>query len=360
MTLQSGVTSGTTTFVVDTVAGLPGAFPFTVVIDFGVSGEEIVTVTNVASLTLTVTRGQDGTTATSHSAGAKLRHMMTARDLSEPQQHIAASAAVHGLAGTVVGTTDAQTLTNKTISGASNTITNVSGANITGANNVAKGVLPTDTLYNANVATVTNKSIDGGTNTITGITQAALPATSVSTTGTQTLTNKTINGSNNTLSNIAFPAITGVNAGVVTSVTGSFVPKSALPSDAVYNVDTGWLTGVSAATMNVNWSDAGCKFRVHNGVASLVVRVTRLNGPLVANTTTGNITDTTVCTIAAAQSANYPLDDVTGSFDYGVVPGSVGGMARLNTAGTFVVAQATPTGDINIGDSVRAYFTWLV
>jgi hypothetical protein len=38
--------------------------------------------------TLNVTRGQDGTTAQGHNLGAAVRHMITARDLQEPQDHI--------------------------------------------------------------------------------------------------------------------------------------------------------------------------------------------------------------------------------------------------------------------------------
>src|SRR3954454_25332052 len=46
--------------------------------------------------------------------------------------HIASTSGVHGVTGNVVGTTDTKTLTNKTISGASNTLSNIADAAITG------------------------------------------------------------------------------------------------------------------------------------------------------------------------------------------------------------------------------------
>lgn len=126
MQLVSPVTSVATTISVDAVGGLP-TVPFTLVLDPGQAPEEIVTVTGVSGTTLTVTRAQDGTSAVAHSAGAGVRHMFTARDATEFQAHMDATAEVHGLgAGAdLVGTTTAQTLTGKTIDGDNNTVTDL-------------------------------------------------------------------------------------------------------------------------------------------------------------------------------------------------------------------------------------------
>lgn len=67
--------------------------------------------------------------------------------------HSASSAGVHGVTGNVVGTTDAQTLTNKSIDADANTITNIDNADIKAAANIvvtklellAKGDLITST-----------------------------------------------------------------------------------------------------------------------------------------------------------------------------------------------------------------------
>jgi len=120
-TLSGALTSsGTSATVVSGTSLLGGATisagqTFTVVIDPDTALEEIVDVTAVSTNTLTITRGIDGSTGVAHSAGAVVRHMAIGRDYREANTHIEAASGVHGLSGSVVGTTDTQTLSGKTL-----------------------------------------------------------------------------------------------------------------------------------------------------------------------------------------------------------------------------------------------------
>lgn len=83
-TISSGITSSGTSITVAALTGYPSSTPWTAILEYGTTNQEVVEVTGVAGTTLTVTRGVDGTTGVSHSSGATLRHGVSARDMDEP------------------------------------------------------------------------------------------------------------------------------------------------------------------------------------------------------------------------------------------------------------------------------------
>lgn len=91
-TLASGISNTATTMTVATGTGsaLMGGVTlatgnidqFTVAIDPDTQSEEIVFVTAVSSDTLTIVRGQAGSSAITHSGGATVKHVLTSSDLT--------------------------------------------------------------------------------------------------------------------------------------------------------------------------------------------------------------------------------------------------------------------------------------
>jgi hypothetical protein len=191
-TLSSAIPSASqgdsyTSFVVASTSGFAASFPYTLLVNPDTNKEEVITVTAGTGTTLTVTRGQDGTQAVAHSAGATVRHAVSAREFRELQTHIASrgydadssimtniETHVHGLGsgdGSVVGTAKAQTLTNKTLSG---TVTS-SAATFTGGT-FSSGTITSATITSATItsATITNSTFTSGTVTSSTISSGTL------------------------------------------------------------------------------------------------------------------------------------------------------------------------------------------
>ena len=147
-TLASGVDASNTTLSVSATTGFPSV-PFILAVDAGAAAQELVLVTNVAGLNLTVTRGYDSTVPVAHDAGAVVSHSHGAIDFREANTHVNATSGVHGASGAIMGAADvtaaltarstaAETLTNKNLSSTTNSFPS-SSAGVTNGTNVNAG-----------------------------------------------------------------------------------------------------------------------------------------------------------------------------------------------------------------------------
>jgi len=87
-TVSGSLTNSATSITVVATTGFPTSYPWTGILDQGLSSEEIVTVTSAASSVLTVTRGSDSSVAVTHSSGCTFNHGVSARDYNEPNQFL--------------------------------------------------------------------------------------------------------------------------------------------------------------------------------------------------------------------------------------------------------------------------------
>lgn len=132
MSLTTSIGISDVVIIVNDATGLPITFPYNLALEIDTANIEIVLVTSATSNNLTVSRGQEDTPARPHSTGATATHVATALDFQDMVNHIEGTTNVHGVGAgnALVGTGSTQTLTNKTMSGASNTFSNIPGSAI--------------------------------------------------------------------------------------------------------------------------------------------------------------------------------------------------------------------------------------
>jgi hypothetical protein len=284
-TLSSPITATATTMTVVNGASimggktLTGTQTYTVVIDPDTALEEIVDITLYSSgNTLTIARGIDGPTpgtGSAHSAGAVIRHMAIGRDYQEANDHIEATTG-HGATGAVVGTTNTQTLTNKDLSSATNTLS-TSVVTLTG----------TQTLTNKSLTspTITGTGAIAGTFTgnLTGNVTGNASGTSGSTTGNAATATA--------LATARTFQLTGdVEAsGVTFDGTGNVSLTTVIGTGAIVNADVNSSAQVAYSKLNLTNSVVNADIN-----ASAAIDKTKISGTAITAGDTGTVTSTMI------------------------------------------------------------------
>jgi hypothetical protein len=218
-------------------------------------------------------------------------------------------------AGEIVGTTDIQTLTNKSISGTNNTLTNIANSSLVNSavtvngQTVALGASTTVTATATNSLTI-GTGLNGSSYNGSAPVTISINNTVATLTGTQTLTNKTINLANNTLQ-----ATSVQLAAAVTDETGTgalvFATNPTLVTPALGTPSSATLTNATGLPISTGVSGLG------SGVATFLATPSSANlaAAVTGETGTGALvfaTSPTLVTPALGTPSSATLTNATG------------------------------------------------
>jgi hypothetical protein len=338
-----------TAFIVASVSGFPGSYPYTLIVDPDTSKEEVVTVYAGSGTTLSVYRGEDNTQGVAHSAGAVVRHGVSGRDFRESENHIAArgfdidqtildaadQTHVHGIAtgdGVIVGTLKAQTLTQKTL-----TTPTINGATITGT-------------VTASTATFTSPTISGSP-VITGLSSAGM----VDSSATPKIYVDSILGSATSAAISAASAAASATA-AATSATSAATSATSAASSASASATSASAAATSATSAAASATAAATS--ATSAAASATAAATSATSAAASATTAA----ASVATIAgyatsAANSASAAATSATSAAASATAAATSAASAAASTSAAAASAAAAATSEANASASATAAST---
>lgn len=151
--------------VATALSGWPST-PCIATLGLSAGDEEVVLVTAISGTNVTFTRGYDGSPKRAHTAGTTLTHTQAAIDLREANDHVNATSGVHGVTGSVVGTSDTQTLSGKTLTAP--VIADFTNAGHSHAGASTGGVIPLANITGLTAA-LAAKAVDTSVVHVTGV-----------------------------------------------------------------------------------------------------------------------------------------------------------------------------------------------